>query len=126
MKVLNIISSAYRATLEEQDDTIVWLTHALKGAGADIAVLLRGAAVNYVVEGQEAAPLAFGGRAQKCAPDVFGQVAALIQKGVIVYVVEEDLAARGLKSAPRLSGATLASSRTLADLFAKHDQVWHW
>jgi sulfur transfer complex TusBCD TusB component (DsrH family) len=126
MKVLNIVSSAYRATLEEQDDTIVWLTHALKGAGADIAVLLRGAAVNYVVEGQEVLPLVIGARAQKCAPDVFGQVRALMEKGVSVFVLEEDLAARGLAKAPRLAGAALASRKLLADLMARHDQVWHW
>ena|SRR5690606_11922884 len=126
MKTLNIISSGYRATLEEQDDTVVWLTHALKGAGAEVDVLLRGPAANYVIEGQTAKPLSFGARRQKHAPDVLGQVAALIEKGVGVFVVAEELQRRGLSKVARLRGAQLVPESGVADLINRYDRVWHW
>lgn len=126
MKALNIISVAYRATLEEQDDTIVWLTHAMRGAGGDIDILLRGPAVNYVIKGQSVSPLAIGGREQKHAPDVYGQVETLSEKGARVYVLGEDLKQRGLKQAPRLDGARVISNDDLPELFGGYDAVWHW
>jgi hypothetical protein len=126
MKVLNIVASGYRATLEEQDDTIVWLMHAIKGAGADVNVLLRGPAANYVVRGQEVSPLTFGSRTQKNAPDVHGQLEALIGKGVGVYVIEEDLLVRGVVAAARLEGITVVPSNGVGDLISQYDQVWHW
>ena len=36
MKTLQIIRTAYRATIEEQDDTVVWITRAMRGAGAEL------------------------------------------------------------------------------------------
>jgi hypothetical protein len=126
MKALNIVESAYRATLEEQDDTIVWLTHAMKAAGADLGVLLRGNAVNYAVHEQDAAGLAFGGWRQTQPPHLADDIAALPPKGVAVYVLAEDLAERGLGAGDLVPGLERVTRDRLPGLFAMHDQVWHW
>lgn len=124
MKVLNIISSAYRAASEEQDDTIVWLSHALANAGADLSVLLTGAAVNYVVEPQPVPPITIGMRSQLNAPDVHGQVRALAAR-LPVHVVEDDLEERGIANpAPDIFRPVPRAG--LASLLSAHDQVWHW
>ena len=126
MRALNIIESAYRATIEEQDDTIVWLTHAMKAAGADLAVLLRGNAVNYAVREQDAAGLAFGGWRQTQPPHIADDIATLPAKGVAVYVLAEDLAERGLEVGDLVPGLERVTRDRLPELFAMNDQVWHW
>lgn len=126
MKALNIIATAYRGTLEEQDDTIVWLSHAMKGAGAEIDVLLRGAAVNYAVKDQHVAPLRFGGRSQAHAPDIAGEIEKLVEKGVTVYIMADDLAQRGMKKARLVAGVEHISAKALPKLFSRYDQIWHW
>ena len=126
MKALNIIESGYRATIEEQDDMIVWLTHAMKGAGADLAVLLRGNAVNYAALGQDAAGLAFGGWRQTQPPRLADDITSLVAKGVAVYVVTEDLAERGLGPGDILNGVERVGRDSLPQLLGSYDQVWHW
>ncbi|MFQ5786019.1 MAG: hypothetical protein ACE5H8_14525 [Alphaproteobacteria bacterium] len=126
MKALNIIESAYRGTLEEQDDTIVWITHAMKGAGADLDVLLRGGAVNYAVKAQDASGLAFGERRQKHSPRLADDVAGLIGKGIEVYVVDEDLADRGVENGELIDGLRHVSRTEIPGLLGGYDQVWHW
>ena len=125
-RVLSIIESAYRGTLEEQDDTIVWLTHAMKGAGADLTVLLRGNAVNYVVRGQSAKGLAFGSWTQTQPPQLEHDIASLCNKGVAVHVMADDLARRGLTGVALVDGVRMLPGDALPALLAGYDRVWHW
>lgn len=126
MRALNIIEAAYRGTLEEQDDTVVWISHAMSGAGAELGVLLRGSAVNYAVKGQDASGLAFGARRQRNAPAIAEDIAALPGKGIDVYVIAEDLAERGIESAEMVAGLTPIARGDIPRLFADYDQIWHW
>ena len=125
-KILQVVESAYRATLEEQDDTVIWITHAMKGAGGDFSVVLRGNAVNYGVKGQDASGLSFGARKQTQPPRLAEDVAKLVDKGVDVFVVSDDAAERGIERSDLISGLKQVSRDELPRLFASHDQVWHW
>ena len=126
MKALNIIETAYRATLEEQDDTIVWLTHAMTGAGASLAVLLRGNAVNYTVTSQDASGLRIGTAPQTQPPRLAHDLTRLMGKGVEVYVVEDDVAERGIDRQELIDGLRMVPRAGLPALFETFDYVWHW
>lgn len=126
MKVLNIVETAYRATLEEQDDPVIWILHAMKGAGADHSVLLGGNAVNYAVMAQGVPPLTFGERTQRHAPRLAEQVAGLVAKGVEVMVVRECLAERGIGEEELMDGLVMVRREAIPDMMNRFDRVWHW
>ena len=125
-KILQIVESAYRGTIEEQDDTIVWLTHAMKEAGGDLDLVLRGNAVNYAVKGQDASGLQFGEWKQTQPPRIAEDVAKLTEKGIGVFVVKEDLRRLGIDIGDLVSGPKTISRSEIPKLFAKYDQIWHW
>jgi sulfur relay (sulfurtransferase) DsrF/TusC family protein len=125
-KILSIVETAYRGTIEEQDDTILWLTHMLKNAGADISVLLRANAVNYAAKGQDASGLAFGDTRMKHPPEIDKDVEKMIGNGVPVYLVKEDLEERGLPDGELISGIKKVNRKDLPTLVDEHEQVWHW
>ena len=126
-KSLNIVESAYRAIMEEQDDTILWLLAAMQGAGGAHTVVLRGNAVNYAIAGQGAPGLTIGEWKQTQVPRMDRDVADLIHNRKIpVYVVEEDLAERGIAGSDLVPGVTAVSRKRLPALFAEYDLVSHW
>ena len=126
-KTLNIVESAYRAVMEEQDDTILWLLAAMQGAGAEHTVVLRGNAVNYAVAGQGVPGLTVGEWKQTQAPKMDRDVLDLIEKRKIpVYVVKEDLADRGIESGELVPGVKVLSRTELPRLFSASELVTHW
>ena len=125
MRILNLVETAYRGTLEEQDDTVLWLSRALKGAGADLTVVLRGNAVNYAVR-QACPPLAIGSAIIKHPARPNDDLTQLLARGAKVYVIREDLAERGIGEDRCVAEAQPLARAEVVDLMESHDQVWHW
>ena len=118
MRALNIIESAYRATLEEQGDTIVWFTRTIKSGGGDVDILLRGNAVNYGVKAQDAQGLTFGAWKQTRLPRLAEDIAGAMEKRIAVFLVSEDLADWGLTPADLIGGIEFAARGEIARLSA--------
>lgn len=125
-KYLSVVERAYHGTIEEQDDTILWITHMIRNAGGDVHVLLRANSVNYAVAGQDASGLRFGHLEMRVPPRIDHDVEALVQAGSMVYAVREDLAERGIEPGELVRGVELIGRRDVARLFDQHDQIWHW
>ncbi|MEQ8963000.1 MAG: hypothetical protein RLP02_34660 [Coleofasciculus sp. C2-GNP5-27] len=126
MKALQVIESAYRCTIEEQDDPSVWISQAMKGAGAELDILLRGNAVNYAVSGQDASGLVFGNKPQTQPPKLEQDLQRAIEKGITVYIVADDFKSRGIPEGKMINGVTKVTSQDLPGLFGNYDQIWHW
>ena len=126
MRVLQIIEPAYRATLEEQDDTVLWFTRAIRAAGAPADVLLCGTAVNYSVRGQDAEGFRVGGWSQHHPPAIEHEINKLIESGARVAALSEDLAERGIQTDSMLPGIEVLGRKSLGGLCAQYDRIWKW
>jgi hypothetical protein len=126
VQVLQIVEGAHRSTRTEQDDPVVWIAHALKGAGANLNVLLQGDAVRYATKRGHPDSPARRGHAQLETADVAQEIEKLLQAGVRIYVVAEDAAARRLDARNWLAGVRPVSASELPALLAAHDQLWMW
>lgn len=125
-KILSIVETAYRATLEEQDDPVLWLTQVLRNQGGSVDVLLRGHAVAYAQRDQDATGLSFGGRAQTQPPQLARDVHALVKGGARVLFVREDAEERGITAGALVEGVEPVGRAALPGLLERYEQVWAW
>lgn len=126
MKILNIVESAYRATLEEQDDPILWLSQSFQNAGVDISILLRGNAVNYLVKEQKPFNLHFGAWRQTNPPQLDRDLENMINKNISVYAIAEDIQDRALFQERLIDCISLIEKSQVPQLFEQFEYVWHW
>lgn len=126
MNVLQVIDQAYRTTTEEQDDTILWLTRSMRGAGGNLTVLLIGHAVHYAVLRRRQPALTLGQWRQTQPAELPRDIAELVASGVPVYAVQEDLEERGLGQLPLQGGVRPIARHALPGLYEQVDQVWQW
>jgi sulfur relay (sulfurtransferase) DsrF/TusC family protein len=126
MKALQIIQSAYRCTVEEQDDPVVWFAQVLQNNGGEIDILLKGNAVNYVISGQDSSGLSFGKWQQNQPAKLDLDLIDCLKNGLGVYIIEEDAQDRGLPLNKIIEGVKKVSRKELPALFEKYEQVWHW
>lgn len=125
-KILNVLTQSHRATVEEQDDPVLWLNAVLKGSGSDVSLLLRGAAINSAVKGQDASGLQFGTRKQTQPARLDDDIARFLSKGVSVKYVAEEAAERGLEASALVAGVEPIARAELPAYLRGFDQVWGW
>ena len=123
---LHIVNSAHRATLEEQDDPILWLIQAMQGAGGDGAVLLAGTAVGYGVIAQDASGLGFGACRQTQPPRIAADLARMLDAGMPVHYVREDADERGITEAEVVPGLQPIDREKVADFLGQFERVFAW
>ena len=126
MKILQVVEQAFRTLAEEQDDTILWLTQSMRCAGADVEVLLAGNCASYAVLKKRQPALAIGTWQQTEPADLPNDIDNLLDKGVPIYVIREDLAERGLADAAVHPRIQVVARQDLPALYERVDHIWQW
>ena len=124
--LLCICEQGYRASVEEQDDTVIWMTHMLQKNGVKTALLLRSSATNYANLGQQSVGVQFGDWKQAHPADFPRDLARYRADGGVVFVLKEDVASYGLSETDLVEGVAIISRASVAGLVSEYDQISFW
>jgi hypothetical protein len=126
MKLLQVAEQAFRTLVEEQDDTILWLSQSVRNAGADMQLLLAGNCAYYAVLTRRQPKLTIGSWQQKEPAEIRKDLDRLQTQGVAIYVADIDLADRGLADMPLHPSVKAVSADEIASLYEEADLIWQW
>jgi hypothetical protein len=126
LRILSIVSTAYRATIEEQDDAALWLLLAMVKEGGQISLLLRGNAVNYALRRRAAntVPVVDLGIVSDGLPQL--EIQRALSMGVDCFCVAEDVVQRGLDASLLWPGIQILEQAAVPELVERFDAVWSW
>ncbi len=126
MKILQIVEQAFRTLVEEQDDTILWLTQSMAGAGANLEVLLSGNAVYYAVMKNRQPAIKIGDWVQQEPADIPSDIDRMLAQNIPIYVLNSELEERGLNASMLRPSIKPIDQAQLVDIYHQVDQVWQW
>ena len=124
-KILSILSHTEYGNLEDSDIGLFASAFA-PVAGQQLALLLREAAVNYAVRGQDGTNIKIAGTPIQPGFLIETDLKSLSQANIPVYAIREDLAERGVNPTEVIDGVTLMSRTELGQLVDQFDTVWNW
>jgi hypothetical protein len=123
--ILHVVERAYQGTLEEQDDTALWLIEALARVGGEHAVLLRGPAVGYAVRGASVGELSIAGVRAGNPARLDRDLERMSAGGVAIFGVRADLERRGIEPAACVRVEWIDSAAQTG-LFRRATRVLAW
>ena len=131
MKILNVLSQAFRTTVEEQDETILWLVQSMMSkakASSDnvMSLLLSGHAVYYAFQNQPQPALTLGDWQQSQPANIKRDIQQMLDARISIYLVYEDLWDRGLDMLPVPAGIDIVNRNEIPALYEYADHIWHW
>lgn len=123
MKVLQVVNQLPRTLNGELANPSPDFTEPKQTLRDERMVLLCGQAVYYAIVKRHRPILTAGSRRETEAAAIPADITDLLEDGVPVYVVLEDLADRGLGDLPLLKGVQPVSRMEIIDLCEEVDQI---
>lgn len=124
-KILSVLKHTEYGNLEDSDIGLFASAFA-PVAGAKMTILLTEDAVNYGVRGQEGTGIKIAGTPVQPGFLIETDVQSVQQADIPVYVLREDMEARGIAQSELLPGVEPMSRREYGRFVDQFDTVWNW